>query len=192
MKKKQQDFVKVTVEKFYRITGESNQIKGVIPDVALPILFDSIISRENSYKTAFKNETIIPKIRFNPLPKNNFPELIKLSNSRVKNSAIFNETILANNQINALYNNPKKPTRLALKDVFEDAHEIDSLWEIVKKIVDTKSNFTLSNTSNDLEKFKTDTFLQDINTHKIQNLKNSPYLEEAIAILNDYNNLIKK
>ena len=190
--KKQQNFVKVTIEKFYRITGESNQIKGIIPDVALPILFDSIIPREKSYKTAFKNESIIPKVRFNPLPKSYFPQLIKLSNSRVKSNAIFNETVLANNQINAIYNNPKKPTRLAFKDVFDDVHEIDSLWDRVKKIVDSQSNFTLSNTSGDFEKLKTDSFLQDINTYKLQNLKNSPYLEEAIAILNDYNNLIKK
>lgn len=189
---KRQHFVKVTIEKFYRITGESNQIKGIIPDVALPILFDSIISREISYKTAFKNEAIIPKIRFTPLPKNYFPQLIKWSTSRVKSKAIFNEIRVANDQINTLYNTSKKPTRLAFKDVFDDIHEIDSLWERVKKIVDSQSNFTLFNTSGDFERLKTDPYLQDINTYKIQNLKNSPYLEEAIAILNDYNNLINK
>lgn len=189
---KEESFVKVTIEKFYRITGESNQIKGIIPDVALPILFDSIIPREKSYATAFKNESIIPKIRFAPLPNNNFSQIIKLSNSRVKNSAIFNKIRMANEEINALYNNPKKPTRLAFTDVFEDVHENDSLWNQFKKIVNRESNFTLSNTADDLEKIKKDTFLQDINSYKIENLKNSPYLEEAIAILNDYNNLLKK
>ena len=99
---------------------------------------------------------------------------------------------MANEEINALYNNPKKPTRLAFTDVFEDVHENDSLWNQFKKIGDRESNFTLSNTAVDLEKIKKDAFLQDINTYKIQNLKNSPYLEEAIAILNDYNNLVKK
>ena len=99
---------------------------------------------------------------------------------------------MANEEINALYNNPKKPTRLAFTDVFEDVHENDSLWSQFKKIVNRESNFTLSNTADDLEKIKKDTFLQDINSYKIENLKNSPYLEEAIAILNDYNNLLKK
>ena len=189
---KQESFVKVTIEKFYRVTGESNQIKGIIPDVTLPVLFESIIPRENSYKTAFKNESIIPKIRFTPLPNTNFPQLIKLSNSRVKNSAVFNKIRLANEEINALYNNPKKPTRLAFSDVFDDVHENDALWNQFKRIVDNETNFTLSNTAIDLEKIKKETFLQDINSYKIQNLKNSPYLEEAIAILNDYNNLIER
>ena len=187
----QQDFVKITIEKFYRITGESHQIKGIIPDISLPVLFDSIIPREISYKTAFKNDMIITKARFNPLPKTHFSELIQLSNSRTKTATLFNEISVANDQINALYNNPKKPTRLVFKDVFNDVHQIDSLWKKVKKIVDSQRNFTISNTSYDLEKLKFDAFQQDINTYKIQNLKNSPYLEEAVAILNDYITITK-
>ena len=190
-KNNQEDFVKVTIEKFYRITGDSNQIKGIVPDIMLPVLFDSIIPREGSYKTALKNDVIITKARFSPLPKTYFPQLTALSHTRVKENIRFNEINVANQQINALYNNPKKPTRLVLKDVFDDVHKIDTLWETVKKIIDSKSNFTLSNTTYDLEKLKFDTFQQDSNTYKIENLKNSPYLEEAIAILNDYNTLTK-
>ena len=190
-KNNQEDFVKVTIEKFYRITGDSNQIKGIVPDIMLPVLFDSINPREGSYKTALKNDVIITKARFSPLPKTYFPQLTALSHTRVKENIRFNEINVANQQINALYNNPKKPTRLVLKDVFDDVHKIDSLWEKVKKIIDSKSNFTLSNTTYDLEKLKFDTFQQDSNTYKIENLKNSPYLEEAIAILNDYNTLTK-
>lgn len=190
-KNNQEDFVKVTIEKFYRITGDSNQIKGIVPDIMLPVLFDSINPREGSYKTALKNDVIITKARFNPLPKTYFPQLTALSHTRVKENIRFNEINVANQQINALYNNPKKPTRLVLKDVFDDVHKIDTLWEKVKKIIDSKSNFTLSNTTYDLEKLKFDTFQQDSNTYKIENLKNSPYLEEAIAILNDYNTLTK-
>ena len=190
-KNNQEDFVKVTIEKFYRITGDSNQIKGIVPDIMLPVLFDSIIPREGSYKTALKNDAISTKARFSPLPKTYFPQLTALSHTRVKENIRFNEINVANQQINALYNNPKKPTRLVLKDVFDDVHKIDSLWEKVKKIIDSESNFTLSNTTYDLEKLKFDTFQQDSNTYKIENLKNSPYLEEAIAILNDYHTLTK-
>ena len=182
----QEDFVKVTIEKFYRITGDSHQIKGIVPDIILPVLFDSINPRESSYKTALKNDVIYTKARFSPLPNIYFPQLAALSQTRVKGNIRFKEINVANQQINKLYNNPKKPTRLVLKDVFDDVHEIDSLWEKVKKIIDSKSNFTLSNTTYDLEKLKFDTFQQDSNTYKIENLKNSPYLEEAIAILNDY------
>jgi carboxyl-terminal processing protease len=98
---------------------------------------------------------------------------------------------LANKNINALYNNPKKPTRLVIEDVFNDIHEIDSLWKKVKKIVESENNSTISNNSFDLEQLKFDVFQQDINRYKIRQVKNNPYLDEAIAIINDYKNFNK-
>lgn len=190
-KKKQQDFVKLTVEKFYRVTGESNQIKGIIPDILLPVLFDSITTREVSFKTALQQDTISTKANFNALANPNFEKIVALSNSRVKKSELFNEINIANTEINALYHHLKKPIRLTFKDVFNDLHEIDTLWEKVKKIAERESSCTILNNSYDIEKIKFDTFQQDINTYRIKNLKKNPYLEEAVAILKDYTTLNK-
>lgn len=185
----QQDFVKLTLEKFYRITGDSNQIKGVIPDIKLPTLYDSIVPRENSFKTALKYNRINTKAKFNAFSKEYYPTLIGLSNLRSKNNARFQEILSANLEINALYNDPKKPLRLAFKDIFTDIHKIDNLWEKVKKISKSEANCIISNNSYDTEKLKFDTFQQEINASKIKNLKTDPYIEEAVAILNDFNNL---
>ena len=187
----QQDFVKLTIEKFYRITGESNQIKGIIPDIALPVLFDSIVPREISLKTALKYDVINTKAKYNVYPKAYFQKLEELSNSRLKNNSRFNEINLLNEKINALYNDPKKPLLVTFKEVFKDVHEIDSLWKMVKKITATKTNCTISNNSYDSENLKFDAFQQEINTYKIKDLKTNPYIEEAIAILNDFNLLNK-
>jgi carboxyl-terminal processing protease len=183
-----QDFVKLTVEKFYRITGDSNQIKGVIPDIALPILYDSIVPREVSFKTALKYDEIHSKVKFTPFRKDYYPTIIEQSNSRSKNNARFNEIIVANQEINALYNNPKEPLLVTFKAVFKDIHEIDSLWKKVKKIATLENSCTILNNSYDSEKLQLDTFQQEINTYKIKDLKTSPYIEEAVAILNDINN----
>ncbi len=186
----QQDFVKLTIEKFYRITGDSNQIKGVIPDIALPVLYDSIVPREISYKTALKYDRIHTKARFSPFQVD-IEKVVELSHSRTANSSRFNEILLTNNEINSLYNDPKKPLRLAFKDVFNSTHEIDTLWKKVKKIMAKETNCTISNNSHDYEKLQLDAFQQEINTSKIKDLKTNPYLEEAVAILNDFNNLKK-
>lgn len=186
----QQDFVKLTIEKFYRITGDSNQIKGVIPDIALPVLYDSIVPREISYKTALKYDRIQTKARFSPF-KVDIEKVVGLSHSRTANSSRFNEILLTNNEINSLYNDPKKPLRLAFKDVFNSTHEIDTLWKKVKKIMAIETNCAISNNSHDYEKLQLDAFQQEINTSKIKDLKTNPYLEEAVAILNDFNNLKK-
>ena len=187
----QQDFVKLTLEKFYRITGDSNQIKGVIPDIALPVLYDSIVQRESSYKTALKYDKINTKAKFNAFKKDYYPTLTALSDARSKNNARFKEIIAANMEINALYNDPKKPLRVAFKDVFKDVHEIDALWKKVKKIMAIETHCTISNNSYDSGKLQFDTFQQESNTSKMKDLKTNPYIEEAVAILNDFNNLKK-
>ena len=186
-----QDFVKLTVEKFYRITGDSNQIKGVIPDIALPTLYDSIVSREISFKTALKYDAINSKARFNPFRKDYYPSIIKLSHSRTENDTRFNEIILANQEINSMYKNPKKPLQVTFKAVFKDIHEIDSLWKKVKKIAKTETKCVISNNSYDSEQLQFDAFQQEINTYKIKDLKTSSCLEEAVAILHDINNFGK-
>lgn len=187
----QQDFVKLTLEKFYRVTGDSNQIKGVVPDIVLPVLYDSIVQRENSYKTALKYDKINTKAKFNSFRRDYYPTLIAQSDARLKNNPRFNEIIVANQEINALYNDPKKPLRVAFKDVFKDVHSIDVLWKKVKKITETETDCIISNNSHDLEKLRSDLFLLESNSAKMKGLKTNPYIEEAVAILNDFNNLKK-
>ena len=42
----EENFVKVTFNKFYRITGKSHQSIGVLPDVQVPILYEPINQKE--------------------------------------------------------------------------------------------------------------------------------------------------
>ena len=55
--------LKLTTEKFYRITGNSTQRKGVIPDVELPSPWDSSESGESSRPTALPYDEI-PTAKF--------------------------------------------------------------------------------------------------------------------------------
>jgi carboxyl-terminal processing protease len=72
--------------------------------------------------------------------------------------------------------------------VYKDVHEMDTLFKKVKKIAATETNCTISNNTYDLKKLQFDAFQQEVNTSKIKDLKTNPYIEEAIAILNDINN----
>ena len=69
--------------------------------------------------------------------------------------------------------------------------ETRELLKKVKKIAATETNCTISNNTYDLEKLQFDTFQQEVNTSKMNGLKTNPYIEEAVAILNDFNNLKK-
>ena len=58
--KAQHGQLKFTSEKFYRITGKSTQLKGVVPDVALPSLYDPDEVGEKGYPTALEYDIISP------------------------------------------------------------------------------------------------------------------------------------
>jgi carboxyl-terminal processing protease len=181
----QQNFVKLTLEKFYNITGDSNQIKGVVPDIVLPVLFDSIVPRESSYKTALKYDRIKTKAKFNAFRKDYYPTLLEKSELRTKNNPRFQAIAATNQEINALYKDEKKPLRVAFKDV----HKTTTLWKKIKKIAETETNCIISNNLEDLEKMRFDSFQQEISTSKIKILKTNPYIEEAVELLKDFNNL---
>ena len=186
-----QNFVKLTVEKFYRITGDSNQIKGIIPDIALPTLFDSITQRENSAKMALKYDVIKTKVKYFAFRKDYYPLLIENSRLRTENNHYFNEIISINQEVNLKYNENKKPLAVDFINVFKDTHDMDSIAKKVQKIATTQTNCTITNNYYDSEKMKADPLLQEINSYRIKELKTNPYLEEAVAILNDYNKLKK-
>ncbi|WP_298152923.1 carboxy terminal-processing peptidase [Flavobacterium sp.] len=188
---KNEDFVKLTTEKFYRVTGESGQIKGVVPDIKLPMLFDSVTKREDSYKTALPNDVIVTKARFQPLSIPNKEKIIALSTSRIQNSVKFNELKQLDGEINLMYNKTRGPIRLTFADVFKDIHEIDPLWNKIKEVAEKPSGVSISNTSYEKGKISNDAFEKEISDYRMKDVKSNPYLEEAINIIKDYNGLQK-
>lgn len=185
----QEDFVKVTIQKFYRISGDSNQIKGIVPDIYYPVLFDSISQNEKAYKTALPYDKLVLDLKYNSFPKNVFQNVIKNSQFRLKQKDIFNKLLNLNQKINAYYNFPKKPVCLSLIDVFKDVHSIDFLWTSVKEIVDIPSTCKISNHSFDFEKYKNDKYEDEINQFRIKDIQYNPYVEEAVEVIQD---LLKK
>jgi carboxyl-terminal processing protease len=66
--RKYEDYVKVTMGKIYRVSGETNQLRGVTPDVQLPDAFASLSYTERSLDYALAADTITQSVAFSPLP----------------------------------------------------------------------------------------------------------------------------
>ncbi|MDI1255742.1 MAG: carboxy terminal-processing peptidase [Flavobacterium sp.] len=190
--KNQQDFAKVTIQKFYRITGDSNQIKGIIPDVPMPVLFDSIVEREKNYKTALPYDQIVTKAKFQKYYASEYnDQVIAQSRDRIKTNARCLEMEKINNEINVIYNNTRPSVRLTFVDVYKEIHDIDVLWKKVKQITSKPTECKIMNTSYEKDKIQFDALLKEINSYKIKDVQSNPYLEEAVGIIKDYNKLKK-
>jgi len=76
----------MTIGKYYRITGESTQHRGVMPDIELPSHIDLQLVGESTRKTALPWDTIrTAKFKpYNPALENAIPSLSKKSISRKK------------------------------------------------------------------------------------------------------------
>lgn len=181
-----QDFVKLTVEKFYRVTGKSHQQTGIIPDIQIPTLYDSIISREKKYKTALKNDSISVKARFTPYQRSSFENLISMSKKRIASDVYFNDVKVTNDKINLVYNTQKAPILLNFQNIFKDVHVVDGIFDNVKKLTETVFDFQIANTTYESEILKFDEFRNSINDFRIKDLKTNAYVSEGITIIKDF------
>ena len=82
------DYVKITTEKFYRVTGKSNQKTGLLPDVEIPDIFDTFSKKEDKLDNALPNDSIKSKTRFQPLHAN-FSKIVENSQKRVTTSQYY-------------------------------------------------------------------------------------------------------
>jgi len=82
--------LKITRGKFYRISGESTQNKGIIPDIIFPEIYDKKEIGESSLPNALVWDSI-DKIRYKPLPETpaTIDRLKKLHQERSKNDPGF-------------------------------------------------------------------------------------------------------
>lgn len=183
----EENFVKVTINKFYRITGKSHQSIGVLPDVQVPILYESIIQKEKDYPTAFKNDILPTSISFTPYVKNKLiHHLTKNSQKRVTASSYFNNVVSMNKRIDELIKNPKTIIPMQIETVFEEQKLVTTLWESINSFKDESISLNVKNSSFNESLLKVYSSERAFKETQILALKNNHYLNEAIQIINDY------
>lgn len=162
--------ITLTQQKFYRISGDSTQNRGVIPDIELPSLYDINEVGENALQAALPWDKIQPA-RFNEL--NDFstqlPKLQALHEKRAQRSADFthlvetNQLIDERRRIKQVSLNEAK--RRAEKQELETAQielenkrrkalgmkPISSLDEIEEPLIDDESNPQLADDVEDTD-----------------------------------------
>ncbi len=176
--------VKVTTQKFYRITGNSNQLKGVIPDITLPDNYDYIQTGEQEYETALR-WTEIESVTHNQgvFQVKNKAALRTASEGRVANNEIFSKITENAKRLKAL----RESTTYSLniedfrKDKASDRAEADKYKDLMKEI----EGLTVSNLEVDLANINSDSTKIGRNDEFIKALKKDIYIEETLHIMQD-------
>lgn len=130
--------IKLTESKFYRITGESTQHRGVIPDIELPTFFDLEDIGESAYDTALGWDEIrgIPHRVYSDFSPY-IAELVSHHQERTRTDADLTYlagTLALNEERSARENiSLNEQTRVEERDYFEAAEEeLLTQWKLAK------------------------------------------------------------
>ncbi|OIV41588.1 S41 family peptidase [Flavobacterium johnsoniae] len=185
---KDTDFLKITINKFYRVTGKSHQYIGVTPDVVLPEFYEDVYQKESDFPTAIKNDSIEPFLKYRTYVKRSLiDKLAKNSTLRLADNYYFNDIKKINQKIDQLVNTPKAEIPMTLEAVFKQKKIVNSLWTEINTFNDENNPLDVYNSS--VNQFLLGAYPNDktINQYQMDNLKTNPYLNEAVNIINDFN-----
>jgi carboxyl-terminal processing protease len=183
-----QNFVKVTINKFYRITGKSHQGTGVVPNVKLPEIYEDIYPKENDFTTAFTNDSINIRLKLKPYLKNSVIQtLTENSKKRVSNDAYFTGINAINSKIDSLLNKTKRAIPMTIDAVFEEQKIKNDLWDEISNFDKKDLNLNVDNST--VNKFLLALYPADrvMNQLQIDALKTNHYLNEATTIIQEFN-----
>ncbi len=107
--------IKVTTASFYRIAGGSTQLKGVVPDVVLPSLYDALDIGEESLPNALPWSQVRGAYYrpWNDSVKPAIPELRQHSEARVAGSPAFATFLARRDRLRARMENPEISLKLS-------------------------------------------------------------------------------
>jgi carboxyl-terminal processing protease len=183
----EQNFVKLTISKFYRITGKSHQAVGIIPDVQIPTIYQTVFQKESEFPTAIPNDSLNTHVRFKTYVKNSLiDELAQKSLKRVAEDPYFNSVKALNLKIDQVVRKPKLEIPMTIDSVFEEQNNLTSLWEEISNFDSKDLNLNVSNSDYNKSLLTIYPSEKENNQMQMNALKSNHYLDEAIRIIEDF------
>lgn len=180
------EFLKMTIEKFYRITGKTNQEVGITPDVTIPLLFDKQLPREKDNRNVLANDSISVKLKYE-IEKNNYAQIIERSRNRIRENTAIKAITELNSKINALYDNDFAPIALQFNTVFDEVNKVNTLWKEIAALTEKEFPIEVSNSTLNNE-YQNDEYLKSASIERIKAIKQNIHIVEALNIFSDLKN----
>ncbi|MBI5540508.1 MAG: PDZ domain-containing protein [Bacteroidia bacterium] len=184
-------YVITTTFKFYRVKGNSNQLTGVIPDIALPDFYRTNNDREISNKNALSNDSVVKKVYLTTLPSLPVTQLAVLSKKRCENNVFIKQMGTFLDSLNSCLDIKKIPldinSYIKLKrKIYNFTNAIDTLE------TSYNNNVKLINYEQNKEIFKIDDYNREMNKQFTESLEKDALLDEAYNIISDLINFMKQ
>ncbi len=176
--------VKLTFQKFYRVSGGSTQLKGVSSDVVLPDPYDYIKIREKDNPSALPWDEI-KKANANLFT--GYSDVIQKENERIKSNPSFG---LIKSNTDWLGKNLDAPVNLELKKYKEQQEKLKSTVNQNTALAKLSKEMTMDVLKPDYDKFYNNLDKQKGERYKawLKGLKSDLYIDETVKIVSDMSN----
>ena len=172
--------IKWTSKKFYRITGGSTQIKGVMPDIILPDPYMYMDIREEDEPTALEWDQI-KKARYRKFSIDNKADLIATQQERIDQSPLFSAI---KERARWMKDNKNDKTIYLQWDAYvKDVEKIEEISKKYDSLTKFSSDLDIQSLQQDLAAKAKDTLFQTKRDKWIKALKKDPYVDEAVRVL---------
>ncbi len=182
--------LKLTTQKFYRISGGSTQLKGVESDVVVPDRYSFIDIGERDYENPLPYDKIEKASYKLWQGYEGLNDVITASQKRMDNHE---QIVLIEEQAKWIKaQRDKNDFPLNFNDYKKMMEENDALAKKFDTIFDYNNNLSFKSLPSEIESFKTDEALKDKRENWHENLGKDIYVEEAISVLQDLKDHTKK
>ncbi len=176
--------VKLTFQKFYRVSGGSTQLKGVSSDIVLPDPYDYIKIREKDNPSALPWDEIK---KANADIFTGYDALIKKENERIKANPAFG---LIKSNTDWLGKNVDAPVNLELKKYKEQQEKLKNTVNQNTTLAKLSKEMDMDVLKPDYDKFYNNPDKQKGERYKawLKGLKSDLYIDETVKIVSDMSN----
>jgi len=174
-------FLKMTIQKFYRINGGSTQVEGVYSDIAMPTRFSYMSYGERDLEGALKWDKV-PQANYKPINSYiNFSDVVTSSIERINNDPKFQ---LIDEYAKWLKNEQEDSTySLNYKQYKKELEEREVFSKKFNSVFKYKSNLTFNSPKYELPLFKDNKDLEEKRMAWHNNLSKDIYISEALNVL---------
>ncbi len=186
--KKSEDFVKLTVYRYYGLTGQTHQLKGVMPDVLLPDYTKYLALGEKSLPVAHPSDRVVKNFVYRKSGDIYTKMLAVKSHARVSADEKFRDIVSLNEDLKK-YLAADFPYPLDINEFFKSMNERGRVFDDMDNSMSRKSvSFRAGNTSFENEIIEVDSYEKAVNDDLLKAIDEDIYIDEAYKIMCDYIN----
>jgi carboxyl-terminal processing protease len=174
--------VKLTLQKFYRISGGATQLKGVTPDVVIPDRYEFFKSREKDNDAALSWDEI-NRADYHPwVSTYSSDAIINAAKDQVNTSSTF-QTM--KQQIEWIDKKNDKEVSLNLVKYKADLQQMKTAYKQLDSLYKLPKEMTVVNNSTDTTGLSADKDRMDRNKQFLNRLKGDIYVDETVKVMNN-------